>query len=251
MTTQTTSRTGRILDALGGEDHHARLALATAERHHITALLPGDEHWPTALEDLGADAPAMLWAHGDTSLLARSLTQRIAITGARACTAYGEHVATDLAAALSGAGHVLVTGGAYGIDATVHRAVRPGGAPGIAVLASGIDRLYPTGNTDLLQDVAATGLLLSEAPPGAVPTRQRFVQRGRIIAALCGATVIVEAAYRSGALTVAHRALALRRIVAAVPGPVTSAASAGCHQLIQNGETHLITHAGDLTALIT
>lgn len=250
MTMQTLSRIDRLTEVLGA-DLDVEHVLATAERDGISALLPGDEDWPTALDDLGIDAPSMLWAMGDTALLTRPSIERVAITGSRASTAYGEHVTRDLATALASTGHIAVTGGGYGIDKAVHDALRTNGAPGIAVLASGLDRLYPAGNADLLREVAATGLLLSEQPPGATPTRERFLQRARIIAALCGATVITEAAYRSGALNVAYRALALGRVVAAVPGPVTSAASAGCHRLIQEGETHLIADAGDLTALIT
>ncbi|WP_345750892.1 DNA-processing protein DprA [Microbacterium rhizophilus] len=253
MTTQTLSRDDRLTEALGG-DQAAEGLLAAAERGGMTALLPGDEHWPAALAALaalGADAPSMLWGMGDTALLARPTAERIAITGSRASTTYGEHITRELGTSLAATGHVLITGGGYGIDKAVHDALRPSGAPSIAILASGLDRLYPAGNADMLRDVAATGLLLSAQPPGATPTRERFVQRAGIIAALCAATVITEAGYRSGALGVAYRALALRRIVAAVPGPVTSAASAGCHRLIQDGEAHLVTQASDLTALIT
>lgn len=250
MTTQAVSRTDRLAEALGGE-RAAESALAAAERGSIAVLLPGDEHWPDALDDLGEDAPSMLWVKGDTSLLTRPLNQRITITGARAETDYGRNVTHELATDLAHAGHILLSGGAFGIDTSVHRATLATGTPGIAVLASGLDRLYPAGNADLLRDLGATGLYLSEVPPGAAPTRTRFMQRARILAALSGATLITEAGAHSGALNVAYRALALRRIVAAVPGPVTSGASAGCHRLIQDGETHLVAHANDLTALIT
>lgn len=248
MNLQTLSRDDRLTEALGGD---ASDILTAAERGGMTPLLPGDEHWPAALDDLGLDTPAMLWAVGDTSLLARPTSDRITITGSRASTTYGEHVTEELAASLACAARVPVTGGGYGIDKAAHIALRPSRASGIAVLASGLDVLYPAGNAEMLREVAATGLLLSEQPPGATPTREGFVQRTRILAALSGATVIPEAGYRSGALTVAYRALSLRRIVGAIPGPVTNAASAGCHRLIQDGETRLITSAADLTALIT
>lgn len=247
MTIQTISRDARLADLLGGD---APSILAAAEHGGMTALLPGDDHWPAVLDDLGTDAPPVLWGVGDTSFLSRPAADRIVITGSRASTAYGEHVARDLAWSLADRGRIPVTGGGYGIDKAVHEALRPSSAQAIAVLASGADRLYPTGNADMLREVAATGLLLSEQPPGAMPTRERFLQRASLMAALCGAAVIAEAGYRSGALNVAYRALGLRRAVGATPGPVTSAASGGCHRLIQDGETHLITGPTDLTALI-
>lgn len=244
----TTDLVERVLRAVDGDQDQAATALRTAERIDLTVLLPGDEHWPVGLDALGGDAPVALWVSGHAELLRGPMSRRIAITGARACTAYGEHVTGEIATALTPE-HTIITGGGYGIDIAAHRAHLAAGAPGIAVMAGGVDRLYPVGNTQTLQRVASTGLLLSEQPPGTPPSRARFVQRTRLIAALAGATLIVEAGYRSGALTVAHRALALGRAVAAVPGPITSAASAGCHRLMQDGEAHLITSAADLTAL--
>lgn len=142
-----------------------------------------------------------------------------------------------------------MTGGAYGIDAAATKAVLAGEGATIAVLASGIDRAYPIGNADMLRQVASAGLVLSETPPSVAPTRTRFLQRARLIAALSATVVIVEASYRSGVLCIAHHGLALRRTVAAVPGPITSVASAGCHRLIQDGETRLVTSAHDILAL--
>lgn len=225
-------------------------AIRATDAHGYLLLIPGDEHWPAALADLGGTQPVALWATGDTALLAGPAASRIAVTGSRACTSYGEHTAHDLAYEIAQSGNTIVTGGSYGIDTAAHRAALTADAPTVAVLPAGLDRLYPSGNADLFRRIADTGLLLSEAPPGATPTRTRFTQRARIIAALCATTVIVEAALRSGALTVAHRALALRRTVAAVPGPIASATSTGCHQLIQHGETHLVTGADDIAELI-
>ncbi|WP_053206948.1 DNA-processing protein DprA [Jiangella muralis] len=226
-------------------------ALAATKRLGFHVLIPGDEHWPVCLADLGPAQPLALWAHGRTALLAESLTDRVAVTGSRAASHYGQHTAHDISYELAQHGHALVTGGSYGVDAAAHRAALLASAATVAVLPTGLDRPYPQGNADLLADIAATGVLLSESPPGTPPSRTRFVQRCRIIAALAGTTVIIEAAERSGALVTAHRAIGLFRVVAAVPGPVTSATSVGCHRLIQDGETHLVTGADDVVALIS
>ena len=192
----------------------------------------------------------MLWAKGAVSLLAGEMASRFSITGSRAATSYGEHVAGEIASDLTSQEKVLVSGGAYGIDASVHRATLAAGGRTVAVMASGLDRLYPAGNRDLLERIGDLGLLVSEQPPGAVPTRGRFIARARLVAALSGSTTIVEAAWRSGALAVAHQANELGRVVGAVPGPVTSAASAGTHRLLQEGAASLVTDATDLVALL-
>ena len=144
----------------------------------------------------------------------------------------------------------VVSGGAYGIDGTAHRATLASGGSTIAVMAGGLDRLYPAGHTELLARVGRDGLLLSELPPGAAPTRWRFMQRGRLLAALSGAVIIAEAGYRSGALHTAAQAVELRRPVGAVPGPITSAASAGCHRLLHDGLASVITGYDDIRALL-
>jgi DNA processing protein len=140
-------------------------------------------------------------------------------------------------------GFAVVSGGAYGIDASAHRAVLSCGAATLAVLAGGVDNLYPTGNSTLLGEVAVRGLLVSEAPPGCVPSRSRFLVRNRLIAALGQGTVVVEAALRSGALNTARWALDLGRGVMGVPGPVTSRTSAGVHELLRQPGTLLVTDA--------
>ncbi len=170
-------------------------------------LIPGDRDWPAALNDLGDFAPYVLWTRGASSFLSRPLPDQVTITGARAATSYGgEHVAGELAGAVARDERVVVAGGAYGIEGAAHRAVlAAGGGDTIAVLPCGVDRLYATGHSDLLERVADVGLLVSELPPGTMPTRHRFMARARIMAALSSATVIVEAAWRSGSLAVAHR----------------------------------------------
>ena len=174
----------------------------------------------------------------------------VTITGARAATGYGEHVAMELAAAAMTDKRQVVSGGAYGIDGVTHRTVLAGGGSTIAVMAGGLDRLYPAGHTELLNRVGTHGLLLSELPPGAAPSKWRFLQRGRLLAALSGAVVVAEAGYRSGTLNTAARAVELHRPVGAVPGPITSPASAGCHRLLRDGLATVITGYDDVRSLL-
>ncbi|WP_105034144.1 DNA-processing protein DprA [Cryobacterium aureum] len=226
--------------------------LSDMERHDLRLLTPEDLDWPGELQQLGTSAPIALWLKGDPSQLSTPLPGRVTIVGARASTAYGSQVATELASELASQGRTIVSGGAYGIDGSAHRAATvsfPGST--IAVLATGLDRLYPTGHEQLFERIEQSGgLLVSELPPGSAPTRWRFLQRNRMLAALSGATVVVEAGHRSGSLNVAGQAHALGRPVGAVPGPVTSPASAGCHRLIQEGLANLIIDAQDVTDLL-
>lgn len=209
-------------------------------------LIPGDPHWPAPVDDLGDRAPYVLWTRGATSFLAGSSHDRLTITGARASTSYGNQAASELAQGASLAELIVVSGGAYGIDGAAHRAALSVGGSTIAVMAGGPDHLYPRGHADMLEQIADTGLLVSELPPRSTPTRQRFAARGRLLAALSSSTVIVEAGARSGALDVAREARALGRGVGAVPGPATSATSTGTHMLIREGTATLITGPHDL-----
>lgn len=215
-------------------------------------VVPGDARWPSGLDDLGAAAPHCLWVRGHAGLdLAGLLDRAVAVVGSRACTAYGEHVTGEVVAGLARAGCAVVSGGAYGIDAVAHRTALAVGGPTVAVLAGGVDRAYPAGNARLLAAIAeGGGALVGEVPPGSIPTRSRFLQRNRLIAALSRATVVVEAAWRSGALSSASHAAALLRPVGAVPGPVTSAASAGCHRLLREGAAVCVTDAAEVLELV-
>lgn len=154
----------------------------------------------------------------------------MALVGARASTGYGDHVAAELAYGLVRKGYTAVSGGAFGIDAAAHRGALAAGGPTVAVLACGVDRAYPMAHAGLLDRIAETGLVLSEWPPGSEPLRFRFLIRNRVIAALTLGTVMVEAAARSGARQTLHRAHQLGRATMAVPGQITSSASAGCHE---------------------
>ena len=212
-------------------------------------LVPGDPRWPECLDRLGAEAPFCLWVRGSSDL--RTMLERsVAIVGSRASTTYGERVAFDLAERLTTRGVCVVSGGAYGIDAAAHRgAVARDGAT-LVILAGGVDRAYPAGNARLLEAVvAAGGALVSEVPPASLPTKSRFLQRNRLIAGAGRATVVVEAAWRSGAMSTAHHAARLLRPVGAVPGPVTSMASAGCHRLLREGIAVCVTDADEVGEL--
>lgn len=231
----------------------ARRAIDAAHRHGMVPVLPGDEQWPVSLDELpgmdplGPAVPIMLWVRGEAALLSSS---SVAITGARACTGYGAHVTAEIAAHLADAGTAVLSGAAYGVDAAAHRAALAEAQPTIAVLAGGLDRPYPAGHAQLIDRIAEHGALVSEMPPGLAPTRHRFIMRSRIIAALSRAVVVTEAGMRSGALGVAQIAHGMGKPVGAVPGPVTSVASVGCHALIQQGATQLITSGADALALI-
>ena len=195
-----------------------------------------------------AHPPSVLWAVGPARLddVAGRAT---AIVGTRAATAYGEHVAADVAAGLAARDIAVVSGGAFGIDGAAHRAALAGDGCTVAVLAGGIDVPYPAGHAALLHRIGEQGLLVSEYPPGVRPARHRFLTRNRLVAALAGATVVVEAGVRSGAANTAAWARALGRVVCAVPGPVTSSASVGCHALLRGG-AELVTRAEDIVELV-
>ncbi|MFD7508679.1 DNA-processing protein DprA [Streptomyces sp. NPDC059853] len=211
-------------------------------------VCPGDREWPGQLDDLGETRPVGLWVRGACSLRFVAL-RSVALVGARACTDYGLHMAGELGATLAERGWTVVSGGAYGVDGAAHRGALAVGGPTVAVLACGLDVAYPAGHRELLERVAEGGLLVSELPPGERPTRGRFVQRNRVIAALSRGTVVVEAASRSGSLITARRAARLGRHLMAVPGPVTSGLSAGTHRLIRQ-EATLVGSAGEVIELV-
>ncbi|MGH3166265.1 MAG: DNA-processing protein DprA, partial [Trebonia sp.] len=164
----------------------------------------------------------------------------------RAATAYGSYVAAEIAASVAARGWTIVSGAAYGVDAAAHRGALGASGVTVAVLACGVDRPYPAGHKDLLDAIAETGVVVSEWPPGRNATRLRFLVRNRVIAALSAATLVVEAGERSGALNTARHARDLRRRLMAVPGPVTSQQSAGCHTIIRDWGGTLVTGAADV-----
>jgi DNA processing protein len=224
-------------------------------------ITPDDDEWPYlafagfngfSTEDLkkkpNGRSPLVLWALGPARL-DELVLRSAAIVGTRACTTYGEHVAADLAAGLVEREVAVVSGGAYGIDGVAHRATLASDGITVAVLAGGIDIPYPSGHSALLHRIAASGLLVTEYPPGIRPARHRFLTRNRLVAAFSGATVVVEAGLRSGAANTAAWATMLGRVVGAVPGPVTSAASAGSHELLRQGAT-LVSRAAEVVEIV-
>lgn len=225
------------------------LALRQAARFGAGLLVAGDPDWPTGVDDLGPHAPLALWARGDRTLLGR-LERSVAIVGARAATGYGEHVTVEASSGLVDRGFTIVSGAAYGIDGIAHRAALASSGSTVAFLAGGVDRFYPAGHEALLTRIVDRGVVVSEVPPGTAPTRWRFLQRNRLIAAASQATVVVEAGWRSGSLNTAHHAQKLGRPVGAVPGPVTSAASAGCHKLLRDTPAICVTNADEMAELV-
>lgn len=246
--------------------------LDTVRRLGGGLIIPEDDGWPQALRDLELGAPIALWRRGTHTLFPEQ-SRCIAVVGSRDCTSYGANVTAEIASSLVQRNFTVVSGGAYGIDAHAHRgamavasgpsALNAGGSPArpltkhesealpptVAVMAGGVDRFYPSGNDELLHTITERGMVLAEVPPGTNPTRYRFLQRNRLIAALCQVTVVVEARWRSGALNTAHHAATLSRMVGAVPGSVYSANSAGCHRLLKEGAAVCVTDAEDIAEL--
>jgi DNA processing protein len=225
-------------------------ALRQARRVGARLLLPEDAAWPGGLDDLGSHAPLALWWRGSPGSL-DPLERSIALVGARAASGYGEHLAMEAAAGLVDRGFAIVSGAAYGIDGMAHRAALASRGSTVAFLAGGVDRFYPAGHDALLQRIVESGAVLSELPCGAAPTKWRFLQRNRLIAAASQATVVLEAGWRSGSLNTAGHAAALGRPLGAVPGPVTSPTSAGCHRLIREYEAVCVTNAAEMAELVT
>ncbi|WP_267244597.1 DNA-processing protein DprA [Streptomyces sp. PR69] len=235
--------------------YRIRAAAADPERDLAAAaaadgrfIVPGDAEWPTQLDDLGDARPLGLWVRGRPDLRKWALCS-VAVVGARACTPYGAHLAASLGSGLAERGWVVVSGAAFGIDGAAHRGALAAGGATVAVLACGVDVVYPRGHAQLIRRVAEQGLVIGELPPGDHPTPSRFILRNRVIAALTRGTVVVEAEYRSGSLVTARAAQRLGRHTMGVPGPVTSGLSAGVHELLR-GEGTLVTDADEVVELI-
>ena len=247
----------RLTEARHEIDSAAR-DLAVLERLGGRLVTAADTEWPllafTAFagvdtkERPAAHPPLALWVTGPARL--DEVAERAAaIVGTRAATAYGEHVAAELAAGLAERDVAVVSGGAYGVDGAAHRAALAADGLTVAVLAGGIDVSYPSGHAGLFHRIGEQGLIVTEYPPGLRPQRHRFLTRNRLVAALSGATVVVEAGARSGAANTAAWARALGRGICAVPGPVTSSASVGCHVLLRAGAM-VVTRADEVLELV-
>jgi DNA processing protein len=218
-----------------------------ADHHRVRVLVPGDAEWPAGLDRLH-EPPYCLFVRGEADL-AGLVERSVAVVGSRAATEYGLSVAADLADGLATRGWTVVSGAAYGIDSAAHRAALAADGRTVAVLACGPDRAYPTAHRGMLEQIAAVGAVVSEVPVGCAPYRSRFLARNRIIATLARATVVVEANLRSGSLTTARAAREHHLPVAAVPGPVTSMTSAGCHALLRDTDAVLVTDAAEVAEL--
>ncbi|WP_203335313.1 DNA-processing protein DprA [Nocardioides limicola] len=226
--------------------------LREATERGMRFLIPGDAEWPTQLDDLHHAEPVFdrggpplgLWVRGPLDL--RALALSVAVVGARSCTSYGDELAAQMSAEVAQGGVAVVSGAAFGIDRAAHRGALAGDGHTVAVLACGVDRAYPAAHRDLLDHLARHHAVVSEAAPGWSPTRIRFLSRNRLIAALSGGTVVVEAAVRSGSLSTANWASRLGRQVMAVPGPVTSAQSEGVHELLRAGGATVVSRAAHI-----
>jgi DNA processing protein len=224
-------------------------SLQQADRMQARLLVATDALWPSALDDLEQHAPIALWWRGVPEAL-EALPHSIALVGARAATGYGEHIAMEASAGLVDRGFAIVSGAAYGIDGMAHRAALASDGITVAFLAGGVDRFYPSGHDSLLTRIVASGAVMSELPCGAAPTKWRFLQRNRLIAAASAATVVLEAGWRSGSLNTAGHASALGRPLGAVPGPITSPTSAGCHRLIREFAAVCVTNPTEMAELV-
>jgi len=205
----------------------------------LQLVTPKDSIWPVGLDDLHDSAPALLFIEGELSTLA-DLSQAVSIVGSRVATSYGLQVTSSLVRELAQVSRPTVSGGAVGIDAQVHRASIERELPTLAVMAGGMDRKYPSANFKLFKKISDQGAVLSEMPPGVAPTRWRFLQRNRLIAALTPTTVVIEAGIRSGSIRTANNALELSRELYAVPGSVLSGTSLGTNALIADNKAQIL-----------
>ncbi len=224
--------------------------LQRSKQLDLSLLLAGDDFWPSGLDDLGEGAPALIFAQGNLKVFGR-LANGVSVVGSRACTEYGAKVTAKLVSELAFHKRPTVSGGALGIDSHVHGQSLRNSLPTVAVMAGGLDRKYPSSNSNLFQVIARNGVLIAELCPGVAPSRWRFLQRNRLIAALTPTTVVIEAGIRSGSIRTANNAIELNRELFAVPGPLTSAASAGTNSLIAEGKARALVDTKLITAEVS
>ena len=225
----------------------ANQAFREIDQTQSTFLTPEDPRWPTSVDSLPCP-PIGLLVKGNAEILKN---RSISIVGTRNPTPYGSRIAGDFAAGFVDREWDIVSGGAYGIDSAAHRGALVAEGRTIAVIASGIDLQYPAGNTRLFEEICENGAIVSEVMPGVVAMPHRFLTRNRLIAALSQATLVVEAAFRSGSLRTARDAAELMRPVMAIPGPINSPSSEGCHRLIGERAAELVTSVADAVELIS
>jgi DNA processing protein len=229
----------RTIDKL--KSSNADELLQSISQTGATFLTPEDSTWPQSVNDLAAP-PIALVVKGDPRFLTGN---SLAIVGTRNPTQYGVRIAQDFAAGFVDRDWAIISGGAYGIDAAAHKGALIAEGVTVAVMAAGIDINYPAGNARLFAEIAELGCLVSEVTPGTPAIPSRFLTRNRLIAAISNATLVVEAAFRSGSLRTARDAAELMRPVMAIPGPITSPVSEGCHRLIGERAAEIVTSVAD------
>ena len=222
-------------------------AFQSIEKSNAHFIIPGDAHWPLRVDELECP-PIGLIVKGNADIVSNP---SLAIVGTRNPTPYGTRIAGDFAAGFVDREWDIVSGGAYGVDSAAHRGALVAEGRTIAVIASGIDLQYPSGNSRLFDEICENGAIISEVMPGVPALPHRFLVRNRLIAALSQATLVVEAAFRSGSLRTARDAAELMRPVMAIPGPINSPSSEGCHRLIGERAAELVTSVADAIELIS
>jgi DNA protecting protein DprA len=220
--------------------------LTEIDKHYARLITPDDEDWPEQLNDLAAP-PIGLILKGNINALHQS---SLAIVGTRNPTSYGARIAGEFAAGFADREWAIVSGGAYGIDSYAHKGALIAEGVTVAVVASGIDINYPAGNTRLFAEICESGAMVTEFMPGHRALPNRFLTRNRLIAALSKATLVVEAAFRSGSLRTARDAAEIFRPVMAIPGPITSPTSEGCHRLIGERAAEIVTSVADAVEFV-
>ena len=228
--------------------YHPKLAdekIELAQKHDLKLLTPSDSSWPLALTDLGVHQPALLWYRGNPENFS-ALNKSVGVVGSRNASHYGQRITAELVSTLVAEDATVVSGGALGIDSVAHRATLGLNGVTVAFMAGSLDKPYPAANFQLFDEISHSGLLLSEMVPGSNPTRWRFLQRNRLIAAVSNALVVTEAGLRSGSINTVNHAAELDRPIYAIPGPITSPSSAGCNALIRDQLAGILVDVSEL-----
>jgi DNA processing protein len=220
--------------------------LSEIDKHQARLITPIDEDWPVQVNDLAAPPIGLIIKGNINALHQRSL----AIVGTRNPTSYGARIAGDFAAGFADREWAIVSGGAYGIDSYAHKGALIAEGVTVAVIASGIDINYPAGNTRLFAEICESGVMVTESMPGQRALPHRFLTRNRLIASISKATLVVEAAFRSGSLRTARDAAEMFRPVMAIPGPINSPTSEGCHRLIGERAAEIVTSVADAVEFV-
>ncbi len=215
----------------------------------MRSILASDQEWPQQLNQLEV-SPAQLFIESSEPDLSVLTAKSIAIVGSRNATPYGLRVATEFAAGLAESGYTIISGGAFGIDAAAHRGALSVGGKTVVVLAGGVDCPYPMAHSNLFIDASKNGALISEHPAGTPSLKHNFLERNRIIAGLAFGTLIVEAAFKSGAIRTALDTVKLLRPVMAIPGPISSPLSAGVNRLIAERVAELVTSIWQIEEIV-